>query len=970
GAAIATGSVDLVTSVEDIPAELLRLRGSRLSTLASPQETAEQVEAARLQICSILLDRLGHDFSGYRDKTFLRRVQRRMQVVGATTLQAYIEQLHADPEEPRALFRDLLISVTRFFRDKDTFHTLETQVIPRLFQNLQPEAAVRVWVPGCATGEEAYSLAILLREQMDRLSWTPRVQLFATDIDLAAIATARLGRYPATLLEGLTPARRDRFFRPAQTGFVVAREVRELCTFSEHNLLRDPPLSKLDLVSCRNLLIYLDTEAQEAVIPLFHYALKPDGILVLGRSESVAKNDDLFAPLDRVSRIFFKRNVKSPSLQLRMDLVNGRSPGLPDRVHHQQPGSSLASFTARHLQEPATRRPAPPDGPQGQQNTAADLPRGWASQLGKPLLDLWDRMGSRNRAFEGLQGEVSRSRDDLQTLGDEHHLAVSDLRTANEELQSTNEELQATNEELETSKEELQSLNEELNTVNARLSEKVEELDAHNDDLRNLFASTEIATIFLDRHLVIRSFTPAVAALYKLIPGDQGRPLTDIVSRLQYSRLPEDVAEVLHTLKPVERRVSRDDSASHYLMRVLPYRAADNTVNGALVTFIDVTSIVQAETSLREADVRKDAFIATLSHELRNPLAPIRTAAHLLESPDLAPQKVQELRAVIARQVTHMSSLLDDLFDLSRISRNAFPLKKEYVRWDTALSAAVEAIQPRLDSRRHTLRIHPFDMPERLEADPVRLTQILSNLLTNAVKFTPDEGLIEVSGRLEDTWFVFSVRDNGMGIAPARLHDIFGMFSRCDTDTSRADGGLGIGLALVKGLVELHGGHIEAHSPGEGLGSEFVVKLPRQAPRPASAPPAAALPAPDVHARHRRVLVADDNRDGADTLATFLSLSGHQVAVAYSGEQALQLAAEQRPDACVLDIGMPGFTGYEVAERIRREAWGQHMLLVAVTGWGQEKDRAVALSSGFDHHLTKPINPDTLDQLLRGKRGG
>lgn len=275
GAAIATGSVDLVTSVEDIPAELLRLRGSRLSTLTSPHESAEQVEDARLQICAILLDRLGHDFSGYRDKTFLRRVQRRMQVVGATTLQAYIEQLHIDPEEPGALFRDLLISVTRFFRDQDTFDELEKQVIPRLFKHLQPDAAVRIWVPGCATGEEAYSLAILLREHLDQMSWTPRVQLFATDIDMAAIATARLGRYPATLLEGLTPDRRKRFFRPTQSGLVVAREVRELCTFSEHNLLRDPPLSKLDLVSCRNLLIYLDTEAQEAVIPLFHYALNP-----------------------------------------------------------------------------------------------------------------------------------------------------------------------------------------------------------------------------------------------------------------------------------------------------------------------------------------------------------------------------------------------------------------------------------------------------------------------------------------------------------------------------------------------------------------------------------------------------------------------------------------------------------------------------------------------------------------------
>lgn len=961
--AIATGSVDIVSPVEDIPGELLRLRGSRLSSLPTPRESTEEIDAARLEICAILRARLGHDFSGYRDKTFLRRVQRRMQVVEADTLKAYITRLNADREEPGALFRDLLISVTSFFRDKEIFHALQTQVIPRLFENKQADGVVRIWVPGCATGEEAYSLAILLREHMDQLSWTPKVQLFATDIDQAAIQTARLGRYPGTLLEGLTEERRQRFFQPAQAGFVVTREIRDLCTFSDHNLLRDPPLSKMDLVSCRNLLIYLDTEAQEAVIPLFHYALRPGGVLLLGGSESVARHGGLFEPLDRVARIFIKRDVKSPSLPLHADLLAGHLSSPTLRAGQPpQPGSSLSAFAARHLQDlPSVRLSAQDALPL--EVEARPRHSGWRA-LAYPLSALWRALARRTPAYRDLKVRALSTQEALMSLKEEYQTALEDLRSANEELHSVNEEMQSTNEELETSKEELQSLNEELSTVNARLSEKVDELDATNNDLRNLFASTEIATIFLDRNLVIRNFTPAVATLYNLIPSDQGRPLTDIVTRLQYGRLQDDVAEVLQTMRPLERRVARDDRSSHYLMRVLPYRAADNTVDGVLVTFIDVSSIVQAETSLREADVRKDVFIATLSHELRNPLAPIRTAAHLLESPELLPEKAAELRSVIARQVTHMSSLLDDLFDLSRISRNAFPLKKEYVRWETALSAAVEAVQPRLDCKRHTLRIHPFELPEPLEADPVRLTQILTNLLTNAVKFTPEEGLIEVSCRLEGPWFVFCVRDNGMGISPARMNDIFGMFSRCDTDTSRADGGLGIGLALVKGLVELHGGHIEAHSPGEGLGSEFVVKLPRQSSLPASGPTAAAVPAPEVQARQRRVLVADDNHDGADTLATFLSLSGHQVAVAYSGEQALQMVAELRPDACVLDIGMPGLTGYEVAERIRREAWGRRMLLVAVTGWGQAKERTVALASGFDHHLTKPIDPDELTRLF------
>jgi two-component system, chemotaxis family, CheB/CheR fusion protein len=590
--------------------------------------------------------------------------------------------------------------------------------------------------------------------------------------------------------------------------------------------------------------------------------------------------------------------------------------------------------------------------------------------LAHPLDALGRALARRTPAFRALQLQVVSTQEALMSLKEEYQTALEDLRSANEELHSVNEEMQSTNEELETSKEELQSLNEELSTVNARLSEKVDELDAHNNDLRNLFASTEIATIFLDRHLVIRSFTPAVATLYKLIPGDQGRPLTDIVTRLQYSRLQDDVNEVLQTQRPLERRVARDDRSSHYLMRILPYRTADNAVDGALLTFIDVTSIVQAETSLREADGRKDVFIATLSHELRNPLAPIRTAALLLEAPDLDPAKAQELRAVIARQVNYMSSLLDDLFDLSRITRNAFPLKKEYVAWQTVLDDAVEAVRGKLDAKHHTLRIAPFEMPEPLEVDPVRLVQVLTNLLTNAAKFTPDGGLIELACRLDEQWFRFSVRDNGIGIAPERLGEVFTMFSRGDTDVSGGDGGLGIGLALVKGLVELHGGHVEVRSPGVGLGCEFTVTLPR-AVKPGGEPASpATLPAPAAHPSRCRVLVADDNRDGADTLATFLSLAGHEVMVAYSGAQALQMAAEQRPDACVLDIGMPGLTGYEVAERIRHEAWGRRMLLVAVTGWGQAKDRAVALASGFDHHLTKPIDPDALNALLDAARPG
>ena len=759
----------------------------------------------------------------------------------------------------------------------------------------------------------------------------------------------------------MSEERRQRFFRPVQAGYAVSVEVRELCTFSIHNLLRDPPLSRMDMVSCRNLLIYLDTQAQEAVIPVFHYALNDNGILLLGGSESVARHANLFDPLDRTSRIFVKRNVKSPSLHLQVSEIDGSvalnpAGNLPAGASATLGRLSAPNFhDAERLAQRAGAEPALPETAQAPDQAPLPL---------RPFFALWRWLCQRSQSYQQLQLKVASTQEELLSLAEEYQTALEDLRSANEELHSVNEEMQSTNEEMETSKEELQSVNEELNTVNARLSEKVDELDAANNDLRNLFASTGVATIFLDRELVIRSFTPAVAALYKLIPSDQGRPLTDIVGRLQYTSLQADVTEVLQTLKPLERRIAHEDNRQHFIMRILPYRAPDNSVSGALITFIDVTSLVQAESRLREADARKDVFIATLSHELRNPLAPIRTAALLLASPKLEADQAEQLRSLIARQVLHMSSLLDDLFDLSRISRNTFQLKKEVVPWSTVLNAALETVRSQLDVKCHKLDVQAFDDRLRLEVDPVRLTQILSNLLTNAVKFTPEGGVIKVCCSVQGHDFKLSVQDNGMGIAPTRIDQVFGMFTRGDDASSLDETGLGIGLALVQGLVELHGGQVQVHSPGLGQGCIFEVMLPGAVVNQPAAKTQSTAAGPSQQVVKRRVLIADDNQDGALTLATYLRLEGHEVLVAHTGVQALEMATEHRPQVCVLDIGMPGLTGLEVAERIRREPWGRRMMLVAVTGWGQEKDKAASRASGFDHHLTKPIDPRSLSQLL------
>jgi two-component system CheB/CheR fusion protein len=939
--AIATGVVDIIAPVEEIPAHLMRLKNAPLD-LREAYEAAPTADALRLEICSILRTQLGHDFSGYRSQTFLRRVERRMHVVDAKSLPDYIEELKRSPAEVTLLFRDLLIRVTSFFRDKETFDALAIRVIPRLFEGKMADGTVRVWVPGCATGEEAYSLAILLREYMDTLSAAPKVQLFATDIDDSAITTARLGRYPRTLVEGLDDTRRQRFFTFLQGTYCVGKEIRDLCTFSTHNLIRDPPFSMMNLVSCRNLLIYMNPELQSRVIPVFHYSLVPGGILLLGGSESLAQHANLFETLDKKARIFSRRQGRSPELDL----------------HWQRSQLALRD----NLSQGSTNMHQSPSS--GSQNAASAQPRA----NGVPPADRFkDMLGVEPVDAETgvqLREAVKRLCEELQLLTEDHQTALEELRSANEELHSVNEEMQSTNEELETSKEEMQSLNEELHTVNIRLTEKVEELDSTNSDLRNLFDSTQIATVFLDRHLIVRSFTPAIGTIFNLIPSDQGRPLTDIVSHLQYTGLREDVAYVLLMLEPLERRIDRDDRSVHYIMRILPYREPDSTVSGVLVTFVDVTNIVKAEEALVEADVRKDVFLATLSHELRNPLAPIRIAAQLLQSPKIGEEELRRAQGIIARQVGHMSSLLDDLLDVSRITRATFLLKKEYVDLRVLLDDAIEAVRGALDTKRHTLRVELPQSPIIVEVDPVRITQVITNLLTNSVKYTPDGGLIYLGVRMEAQFLVIAVRDSGVGLTREAMDRVFDMFTRIESELGRAEGGLGIGLALAKGLVQLHGGRLEVNSAGAGHGSEFLICLPRSLIVEAKAPTTPPANGEEKAGTPRRILVADDNRDNADSLSMLLKLSGHEVHLAHSGTAAFESAKRLRPDIGVFDIGMPDLDGYQLAERIRHEAWGKKIRLIALTGWGQESDKRRAHLAGFDHHLTKPVDPDQLERLF------
>ncbi len=701
-AAIASGAVDIVAPVEQIPTRLAdyahSFRVLERKAMGDAGVTDGGVVEGYDAIYRLLLKQVGHDFSGYKEKTFTRRVRRRMQVVGVTQLEDYVALLRRDADEVNLLFRDLLIGVTNFFRDPEAFEALAQLVIPKLFEGGRETDGLRVWCPGCATGEEVYSLAILLREHMDGLRPSPKVQIFATDIDEHAIGIARKARYPRQLLENVSPQRLKRFFASDEVSYTVHKELRDMIILSTHSVLRDPPFSRIDLISCRNLLIYLGSEVQVQIIPVFHFALREGGFLFLGSSENVTQHADLFAPVDRKHRIFQRREHAVRHLRFPLFVPQASSVAGNREVRHE-PSSSAATLrrsvenrvveqfapahvvvnadgdilhfsprTGKYL-EPATGLP--------NRQLLAMARRGLRLDLRAALrqavetrarvtrehveVELEDRKQFIDLTIEpfGSQGdplflvlftdvgppfvpaaleqpgrapatgsdysmqlehELRDTRERLQSTIEEYETAVEELKSSNEELQSINEELQSTNEELETSKEELQSVNEELHTVNAELNSKIDEVDRARSDLSNLFDSTQIATIFLDKNLFIRSFTPAATSLFNLISSDRGRPLTDIASHLEPSDLRRDIEAVLERGEPIERNVRRSDSKAEYLMRILPYRGNTHLIEGVIVTFVEVTRIVEAEAQQR-------TLVEELNHRVRNMLTVVNAIA-------------------------------------------------------------------------------------------------------------------------------------------------------------------------------------------------------------------------------------------------------------------------------------------------------------------------------------------------------
>jgi len=689
--AIGTGLIDYTLPPAEMPAQLIAYASRALGKgVVRDRQPVAKTDDVLKKIFVVLRAHTGHDFSQYKQNTVSRRVDRRMAVHQIEQIDQYLRFLQEVPAEIDALFRDLLIGVTNFFRDKDAFDALEQQL--SLMLAAKPaDSPLRVWTTGCSTGEEAYSLAILLREQMDALKKTFKVQVFATDIDARAIDGARAGVYSASIAADVSPERLARFFSAEDGGgYRIHKNIRDLLIFSEHDVIKDPPFSKLDLVSCRNLLIYMGPELQRKLIPLFHYALNPSGLLLLGSSETVGDFSELFAPADRKAKLYKSqgdhRSPKQASfggfLPRSFEAHGGgnqprasaRAGGLPLRelaeraLLSRAPVGALVNehgdilylhgHTGKFL-EPSPGEPVLSIVRMARQGLRPDLSSALQQALDRnelasrpnvrvktngdyttihltvqPLLlaeasgtshanlflvtfeevpDVDGPPASSREAGPGeepstdaerqiarLTHELRAKEEHLLSTQEQMQTSNEELRSSNEELQSTNEELQSTNEELETSKEELQSVNEELATVNSELQAKVTDLSRVNNDMNNLLAGTGVGTVFVDHQLCIQRFTPAVTQLINLIRSDIGRPLAHIVNNLQgYNRLVSDVQDVLDTLTPKEVEVQTHAGAWH-LLRIRPYRTLENVIEGAVITFMEVTEQKRTQALLLE----------------------------------------------------------------------------------------------------------------------------------------------------------------------------------------------------------------------------------------------------------------------------------------------------------------------------------------------------------------------------------
>jgi two-component system CheB/CheR fusion protein len=1177
--AIESGCIDFVLPPEAIAAELERIAKHPYLSQTPPQpehsisETKDQSDLNK--ILALLHEALGIDFTGYRSTTLYRRISRRMVLHRLDTFGDYLSLLTNDASELQSLTQDILISVTAFFRDPACYDTIKSQILPEIFADRSRTEPVRVWVVGCAGGEEAYSLAITITEYQQENGLDLPVQIFATDLNENEVIKARTGQYPKSIAEDVSPERLRQFFVETDSGYQVVKRVREMCVFARQNALADPPFSRLDLVSCRNLLIYMQPVLQKRLIPLLHYSLRAGGFLWLGGSENISGFGELFDIVEPRQKIF-RRKQGMPTLAagfpIQFRWPANDFPRPQDRsiergagnVQHEADRLALAkysppsvvlnaSFEVQQFRGDINPYLALPHGrpttnilKMAREGLLVSLRNGLEqarSQL-KPVrlekvrissdsgfhlvnLEILPFRGAgpeqsylvffeeTERQYNAtvvptpavaepqdevahLQRELAATREYMQALIEQQEAGNEELQSANEEIQSSNEELQSVNEELQTSKEEVQSSNEELLMVNEELRNRNQELDRARNDLANFIASSDLPMVAVDTSLRIRNFSPAAEKLLNLIGPDIGRSIGEFRFVLDVPDLEQLLTAAIREEVSSSREV-QDRRGQWYLMRIRPYRTGENKIDGAVLILVDierlkeseeqirtseekyrlliegalgiaivlldkqgnvtnwnigaerlfgyssgeiighnfsrlmtpediahkklvrdladaeaegettndhwlmrrdgtrfwasgVTSALrdkagllhgfakvlrdqterrQYEESLREEDTRKDEFLATLGHELRNPLAPLTNTMEALSELKDTPPAIDRALKRMQNQVETLKRLVEDILDVSRINNRTVQLRREVLDLRKVIQRAIETERHEITAAQHVLSTRLPNTPVMVEGDQIRLEQIVTNVLNNAIHYTDPGGQIALSlevdsHKAESREAILSIKDSGIGIPPEQLDQLFKLFARGEASHTRNRWGLGVGLSLVKGLVELHGGSVEARSAGAGQGSEFIVRLPvvsGGSQETTNTRPLRPQRKPDSVVR--RVLIVDDNQDAAEALGDLLRLWNQDVRVAFDGSQAIEVAKEFRPDVILLDVRMPGMNGYDVVRQLRGSNGFEQATIVALSGYGTDEDRRRSLQAGFDAHIVKPIDKDALVRILQ-----
>jgi two-component system CheB/CheR fusion protein len=1035
--AIDAGIVDQVLQAALIPAALASHR-----TSGADHQAGDWLPA----IIELLRTRTAHDFTLYKPGTLRRRIERRTGLAGvaAGDMERYIQQLRSDPSELNLLAKDLLINVTSFFRDPAVFDALAASIVPDLVRAHASDNPLRIWIAGCSTGQETYSLAMLFREAITAEHREIKLQVFASDIDPDAIVAAREGLYPDTIAAEVTPARLARFFTKEPGHYRVTAELRSCVVFTVQDVLADPPFSRIDFVSCRNLLIYLKPEAQERVIGLFHFALRQGGILLLGNSETITDYKGVFEVLSKPERLYRHTGHGRPG---EVGFVRGtidglRPPARQGRAHALSRQAALAELCRRLVMDSFAPAAILINRQHEVLYSVGPTERYLRVASGHPTHDLLSlvRPGLRSRLetaikqavaddrratvhggriaheaggtavaisaqpvrndgealllvcflddpksgtapgrtaahelprVQELERELAAVRAELQTAV--HNLDVSgeEQKAINEEALSVQEEYQSTNEELLTSKEELQSLNEELTALNGQLQETLERQRTTANDLQNVLYSTDVATLFLDSAFKIRFFTPATRSLFNIIPGDIGRPISDLRSlSAADGDLLTDARTVIRTLEPVEREIETESGAC-YLRRVLPYRTKDAGIEGIVVTFVDITDrrriadeLGVAKRHAEQANAAKSRFLAAASHDLRQPLQTLTLVQGMLAR-HVDSDRGRALVVRLDQTLGAMAGMLNALLDINQIEAGTVHAEVATFPVSDLLGQLRDEFQYHAQSKGLKLRVVPCSLTVR--SDPRLLEQMIRNLVSNALKYTK-RGKVLLGCRRHQGMLRIEVWDTGIGIPDEQLDAIFEEYHQIDNPARERSHGLGLGLSIVQRLGTLLGHPVHVRSC-QGKGSVFSIDVGM--PQDETVRPPATLADGSPKAGGQRltgtILVVEDDPDVRDLLEAFLRDEGHTVATALDGASALEMVATGlRPDILLTDYNLPSLmNGAQVVTRVR-QALGLDVPAIILTGdistGALERIRLENVV-----HLNKPVKLRELTEHLQRK---